>query len=87
MISFSGDLDLEVATATDPATLLAPGIPGVVVDLSEVGFLDSSGINLLIKLRLRVEEVGAAMTVVGADAVRSTLRFCGLLEFLGVRAA
>ena len=86
MIAFSGDLDLDAVTRIDPVELLPVQEQAVTLDLSDVMFTDSSGINLLIKLRLRAEEVGATTRLIGANAhVTSTLRHCGLLEFLGVR--
>jgi len=59
----TGDLDLaclaRVREAFDRA--LASGAPVMVVDLAEVGFCDSSGLNLLLQARLDAEAAGVVL--------------------------
>ncbi|MFJ8623517.1 STAS domain-containing protein [Kitasatospora sp. NPDC093550] len=59
----AGDLDIEnLAPAARALTALVARRPrAVVVDLSGVGFCDSSGLNLLLKTRLAAEEEGVAL--------------------------
>jgi anti-sigma B factor antagonist len=59
----AGDLDIENLTpaAQALAALVAQRPRAVVVDLSGVGFCDSSGLNLLLRTRLAAEEEGVAL--------------------------
>jgi anti-anti-sigma factor len=55
----------------------------VVVDLTGVTFLDSSGIRALLTVRRIADEHGAALTVTGAHGiVRRVLTLTGLLGLL-----
>lgn len=81
--SMSGELDLSTAAeAYVRAAELLGGGPDLVVDLSGVTFCDSSGFNVLLRLRRRVVEaggrlalaapplqIGRLLTLTGADAV------------------
>ncbi|MER7760300.1 STAS domain-containing protein [Streptomyces sp. NPDC097619] len=79
----AGDLDIEsLAPAQESlSALVEQGTPVVVVDLSGVGFCDSSGLNLLLKTR-------AAALAAGVDfrlaAVAPTVR--RVLDLTGAQA-
>jgi anti-anti-sigma factor len=65
----SGDLDL--ATTPDFAEVITraltmPGIITLVIDLSDVGFLDSSGISELLRGRRGADEQGVTFRVTNA---------------------
>ena len=60
----------------------------VVVDLSGVTFLDSSGISALVKQRRLADEHGKLMRISGAGGtVRDVLRLTGVWQHLGARDA
>ncbi len=83
-VTVSGDIDLATAAVVGTAVetaLSTPGVTAVVVDLSGVGFLDSSGISELLKGRRSADDVGAAYRITGAHGV--ALR---VLEMSGVWA-
>lgn len=64
--SLTGDLDLDgLAEVEEPLRgLLAAAAPGVLcLDLSAVGFCDSTGLNLLLRLRLDAEESGVSLVL------------------------
>ena len=65
-----GDLDLGgVARARAGLNqVVASGRPLVVVDLSEVGFCDSAGLNLLLQVRLEAEGAGVDLGLVALSA-------------------
>ena len=59
VLAVSGDLDLQ--TAPELEQHLADVAGDVVVDLSAVEFLDSSGIGVLVNAALRIQDAGGAM--------------------------
>ncbi|RRR81418.1 STAS domain-containing protein [Streptomyces sp. RP5T] len=62
------------------ACLVALAAPAYVVDLRPVSFVDSTGLNLLLRLRRRVLEGGATFSVLCAPGTRRLLRAHGTLE-------
>jgi anti-sigma B factor antagonist len=89
-VSFAGELDLS--TAGDMRARLAQSqvldAQGVQIDLTQVTFLDSSSIGVLIAACKRVRSGGGAFSVICEDgSVRRTLEVAGLLDFLDVRGA
>jgi anti-anti-sigma factor len=67
---------LNAAAGTDPV---------VVVELSELGFLDSSGISQLLRFKTELADAGRVMTVENPSApVRRVLEITGLLDHFGL---
>lgn len=71
-----------------------PGGRPLVVDLSRVGFLDSSGLGALFSLGKRLERPGSRLGLVGPRRLEAILRVAGLAsafivgeDLAGVRAA
>ncbi|MFD8706556.1 STAS domain-containing protein [Kitasatospora sp. NPDC059648] len=58
--ALAGDLDIEtLASAAETLTgLVAQRPPALVIDLREVAFCDSSGLNLLLRTRIAAEKEG-----------------------------
>jgi anti-sigma B factor antagonist len=85
-VTLSGELDLGSRDIVDRAigqAIGAEATAAVVVDLSGLGFLDSSGVNLLVKGRREAEQAGVSFRVDGAtDMVRQVLSLTGVLEHL-----
>lgn len=85
--SLTGDLDLDglegVRSSLDSA--LRSGAEVLVLDLERLGFCDSSGLNLLLSLRLEAQEVGAALRL-GAPTrqLRRLLELTGTNEIFSV---
>jgi anti-sigma B factor antagonist len=84
-----GDLDMDSAADLRAALIdaLGDGSVQVVVDLAQVGFLDSTGIGAL--AWLAADRGGGRSDVVVANArpiVRNALRLMGLNELLTVHA-
>jgi anti-sigma B factor antagonist len=78
----AGDVDLASAPSVDAAIEAAIGTAGpmgVVVDLSQVTFLDSSGISALLRGRRLADEGAVAYRVIGAQGLVLTV-----LEMTGV---
>lgn len=81
--ALEGDLDIEtLAPAADALTALVAQRPrALVIDLAQVGFCDSSGLNLLLKTRLAAAEEGVALHLA---AVSPTVM--RVLELTGAQA-
>jgi anti-anti-sigma factor len=67
-VRLSGEIDMAAVAASSPGLLLklveaVDGAGCVTCDLGEVGFIDSSGIHLLVKLRDRLAADGRALRV------------------------
>ena len=83
LVHVQGELDLEtvdqLADSLDPR--LWPGCEGLLVDLSGVRFMDSSGISLLVRAGRELGEAGLRFAV--TTSPRSQVE--GVLELTGVR--
>ena len=87
VLALEGELD--VGTATDAHKRLPElGLPHggrLVVDLSEVAFMDSNGIRFLLQAREHARRCGATYVVVrGPDEVMRVLELVGLDEQLDI---
>jgi anti-sigma B factor antagonist len=85
-VAVSGEVDLAAGTVVGDAiddALASDGVTLVQVDLSEVDFLDSSGIALLIRGRRAAGERGVAYRVTGANGIAlQVLELTGVWEHL-----
>jgi anti-sigma B factor antagonist len=82
-----GDLDMaaEAAMTAAFARIFAEPVREVVVDLSEVDFLDSTGIRVLLLGRDRAQRSDAVLTVRHPrPLVESVLRISGLAHCFGL---
>lgn len=83
-VAFEGDLDLPVVEAFQRA--ISPeglgGAEGVILDLTGVRFIDSSGIHALITAWKSMPDTGARSKVVveSGSNVERVLRMTGVLE-------
>jgi anti-anti-sigma factor len=81
-VAVSGEVDLSTAPEVENAILAAvcgDGVTDVRVDLSDVGFLDSSGIALLLRGRRSADERQVTYRVTGAHGI-----VLQILEITGV---
>lgn len=81
------EVDLATAPAVRDALLAALNRDGIhlVVDAREVTFMDSSGVNALVRARERAGSLGGSLHVVTRNrAVRRVLQITGLEDRLGV---
>jgi anti-sigma B factor antagonist len=82
VVSLHGQLDLANAERVRDA-LMAATAPTVVVDLSDLRFLDSSGIAALLSARSLITEAGRSFELRGArGVVRRVLEVTGLTFLL-----
>ena len=63
----TGEMDLDSCPRLDAALRPPADCTTVLLDLSGVSFMDSSGLNLLLRLRLRLQKAGVRLVLSGLD--------------------
>jgi anti-anti-sigma factor len=85
-VGVAGEVDLTAGAAVEAAIMSAfadQDVDSVVVDLTAVTFLDSSGISVLVKARRVADERAFNYRVIGADGiVRKVLDLTGVWPLL-----
>jgi anti-anti-sigma factor len=87
VVQVCGELDLNTAPQLRDALteLLDGGATELIVDLSGVSFLDSSGINVLIRAAKRLSDGGGTLRLRSPSSqARNVLEMTGLLEAMPV---
>jgi stage II sporulation protein AA (anti-sigma F factor antagonist) len=87
VVSLAGSLDALTADQAQATigTQLNGGQQQVVLDLSRVDFMSSSGIRLLLEMLKRSREVGGDLCLVAAQpGVQRTLEISGLVRILKI---
>ena len=81
VIAIAGEVDMDSASQL-AACLLDHPDTDIIVDLSRVDFLDSSGINVLVQAYKRVRETGHRLRTRGEqDNVLAVMRASGLDDY------
>lgn len=84
----TGEVDLSNARGIEEAIAVATpnSAAAVIVDLSELDYLDSAGIQLLYQLREHLQARGQELTLVlpADSAAADALRLAGVIDQLGV---
>lgn len=87
VVKFSGDLDL--ATVSQLRNRIqeqrAAGATDLAIDLTEVRFIDSVGISLLVTTHLRMAEEGAVLSFLLPPRLYPLLQLSGLTSVLNIR--
>ncbi|MGW7054765.1 STAS domain-containing protein [Streptomyces sp. NPDC054887] len=84
MLTVAGEMDLQTIPALEEAALVVPlGGKTLHLELSGVSFVDSSGLNLLLRLRHRMRSDGGHLVVSGLqEQPASLLRLTETYELL-----
>jgi anti-sigma B factor antagonist len=81
-VRVTGDLDMAAAFKLETrldALLATADLQAVVLDLAQVGFVDSAGLGAVLAVRDRAHQVGVDLTIAPvSDAVRRILDVTGL---------
>lgn len=74
------------ATQTNKASVVLDALEGSAeLDLSELEYISSAGIGVLVKTQLRLQEKGESLMLLGVrQRVRMVIHFAGLEEFFGM---
>lgn len=86
-VTASGEIDVHTAPLllAEVRRVVEGGAPSVVLDLADVGFMDSSGLRALITLREQALAAGGELRITAASrSVQRVIEVTGLSEFLGV---
>ncbi len=89
-LDLAGDLDMSATFALEPVLdrVLAGGPGALVLDLEDVGFVDSSGLGLLIATHERAAGADVDMAITGAGPeIQRVFAIAGLDGVLPVRPA
>lgn len=85
-VAVTGELDLSAGQVVEAAlseAIATTGVSAVHVDISQVQFLDSSGIGMLLKGRRSADERQVAYRVIGAHGIAERiLRLTGVWTHL-----
>lgn len=75
LLQVTGEIDLSSATTLESQfqVLAKRGLTKVIVDASEVTFMDSTGVHALIKGKRAIHETGSAIFLVCSPPVRRVL--------------
>jgi len=90
VVTVVGEVDVYTAPTLDEAlsATLAEGNTCVVVDMTGVDFLDSTGLSVLVKALKRIREAdGSLDVVVSVDRVAKVFRLTGLDKVIPLHAA
>ncbi|MBH5333272.1 STAS domain-containing protein [Streptomyces pactum] len=68
VITVSGEIDLHTCSQLAQATSVPTGGRPLHIDLTDVPFMDSSGLNLLMLLRRRLNAEGGLLAVTGLQS-------------------
>ena len=85
LVTISGDLDSEAVEPFDQAfdEVLAHGARLVTLDLSDVSFLDSTGLRSIVRAANRLADQDGRLTVAGlSGAAQRVLEITGLIDRL-----
>lgn len=88
LMSLSGELDLAVAPdlVTELEYALDHVSPHLVLDLTKVEFIDSSGLTMLLRVRQLTQERNGSLVLTGAnEALDYLLSLTRLNDFFDVR--
>ena len=87
VVALGGEMDTHTAprlTQALEAVFVGPD-PTIVIDASELKFLDSSGISALLQLRQRAIDAGGTLRLrTVSPAVRRVIEITGLVGVLGL---
>jgi anti-anti-sigma factor len=83
VVSLTGELDMATAPRLQEAVERAQGGSRVIVDLSELAFIDSSGIRALLQVYESGQDGHSTVSFIrGPDHVQRVLRIAGVEELL-----
>lgn len=87
--SLTGDLTIYTVAAAKTALLSElQAAPSVALDLSQVGEIDTAGLQLLIFAKREAERLSKSLSVVApSTAVTALLDFCNAAQLCGLTAA
>jgi anti-anti-sigma factor len=84
--ALAGDFDMAATFTVEPAlerAIAAPGLSAMTLDLSNLDFIDSTGIGVLFRLEAEARSRGIALSIVpGRREVQRVFEIAGLTDAL-----
>ncbi len=81
VVSLAGELDIARKEELHRALLVEPAMRGVLLDLSEVTYADSTALTELLRFRIRAEQQRIPVaTIVVSEQLDRIIRYAGLHE-------
>jgi len=77
----------ESALRTTIGNYFEQGPPNLILDLSQIDFIDSSGIGALVQLVKKAQNVGGTLQIVTNARVTQTVKLVRLESFLSLRSS
>lgn len=90
VVGVDGEVDIYTAPQLDEklVEVLEDGEQNLIIDLSHVAFLDSTGLGVLVKALKRCREAGGSLSVVAKeDRITKVFRITGLDAAMPVKAS
>lgn len=85
VITATGELDVYTAPRLREALDAEPAEAGLVVDLSGLDFIDSTGLGVIVATHQRLSDGGGRLALaIGSDRVERPFKLAGLLGVLNV---
>jgi anti-sigma B factor antagonist len=88
VLALKGELDVSSSAALEDELRRVTGASVIVLDLTELEFIDSTGLGVLVKTHQRMRDDGDKLAVIeGAGQVRRLLELTGLDQQLTLIAS
>jgi anti-sigma B factor antagonist len=89
ILQLQGEIDIYTATEFKEALLrtIDGGARRVLVDLTDVSLIDSTGLSVLVSGQRRLQPLGGSLTVACDDRIRRVLRITGLHDVFAIYAS
>lgn len=87
VVDLEGDIDFESGASEFKAVMgreIDAGERHLVVDLSRVDLMDSTGLGVLVRSEQRLRPLGGSLAVVCGDRLRRIFTITGLCDVMGV---
>jgi anti-anti-sigma factor len=85
VLTLHGELDVASSTVLEDELHRVNGVPHVICDLTNLEFIDSTGLGVLVKAHQHMRDEGNQLTLVeGGGQVKRLLELTGLSEQLAV---
>lgn len=86
LIRCTGELDIATAERLEAAIATADG-PEVVIDCSELSFIDSTGVRTLLRAAVNLDKRSMRWSVVPGEALRRVTEVLGVGPAIGIEDA
>jgi anti-anti-sigma factor len=81
-VAVSGELDIATAPRLDAALQQPEAATGIVLDLTRVSFIDSTGLRVLLQAHEAARHGGRQLTILPSDVVTRLIRMTGFSQRL-----